>query len=334
MFQDITESTAKQLIDAAQLWDVLQDAERRGAKYTGSMFWRKTGAARTEYLIKEVHGIEKSLGCRSPDTEHIIAEFKRNKVESTERLKALRDAMKKQQRVNFALRIGRTPNTVIAVLNAIADAGISDHFLVVGTNALFAYETHAGVYLSGDITATKDFDLLWDSRKHLSLASKDPEFNTKVLSGILKKVDKSFSVLDDEAYRAANSDGYLVDLIKRRPASYFDDHEKQQLIKAEEDFWACKINNMDWLLSSPKFKQVIVGVNGHMAEMTTIDPRAFVLFKAYLSQKEDREAMKRPRDLEQAKAVFSLIEERLPHLSFDQIKVFPEKVRQLLGTLR
>lgn len=334
MFQDIIEGSAKQLIDAAQLWDVLQDAERRGAKYTGSMFWRKTGVAKTEYLIKEVRGIEKSLGCRSADTEHIIAEFKRNKAESTERLKALRDAMKKQQRVNFALRIGRTPNTVIAVLNAIADAGISDHFLVVGTNALYAYETHAGVYLSGDITATKDFDLLWDSRKHLSLVSKDPEFNTKGLIGILKKVDKSFSVLDDEAYRAANSDGYLVDLIKRRPTSFFDDHEKQQLIKAEEDFWACKIPNMDWLLSSPKFKQVIVGVNGHMAEMTTIDPRAFVLFKAFLSQKDDREAIKRPRDLEQAKAVFRLIEDRLPHLSFDQIKVFPEKVRQLLDTLR
>ena len=183
MFQDISESTAKQYIDAAQLWDVLQDAERRSAKYTGSMYWRKTGAAKTEYLIKELKGIEKSLGCRSSDTEHIIAEFKRNKAESTERVKALRDAMKKQQRVNFALRIGRTPNTVIAVLNAIADAGISDHFLVIGTNALYAYETHAGVYLSGDITATKDFDFLWDSRKHLSLVSKDLEFNTKGLIG-------------------------------------------------------------------------------------------------------------------------------------------------------
>ena len=334
MFQDITETTAKQFIDAAQLWDVLQDAERRGAKYTGSMYWRKTGAAKTEYLIKEVKGIEKSLGCRSSDTERVIAEFKRNKTESTERLKALREAMKKQQRVNFALRIGRTPNTVIAVLNAIAHAGISDHFLVIGTNSLYAYETHAGVYLSGDITATKDFDLLWDSRKHLSLVSKDPDFNTKGLIGILRKVDKSFSVLDDETYRAANSDGYMVDLIKRRPASFFDDHEKEQLRKVEGDFWACKIVNMDWLLSSPKFKQTVVGVNGHMAEMTTIDPRAFVLFKAYLAQKDDRDPIKKPRDLEQAKAVFYLIEERLPHLGFDQIKVFPERIKELLKTLR
>ena len=334
MFQDISEGSAKQVIDATQLWEVLQDAERRSAKYTGSMYWRKTGAARTEYLIKEVSGVEKSLGCRSADTERVRVEFKRNKAECSERLKALREAMKRQQRVNFALRIGRTPNTVIAVLNAIADAGISDHFLVIGTNALYAYETHAGVYLSGDITATKDFDLLWDSRKHLSLVSKDPEFNTKGLIGILKKVDKSFSVLDDQAYRAANSDGYLVDLIKRRPASFFDDHEKHQLRKVDDDFWACKIHDMDWLLSSPKFRQVVVGVNGHMAEMTTIDPRAFVLFKAYLSQKEDRDVIRKPRDLEQAKAVFSLIEERLPHLGFDQIKVFPERVRKLLETLR
>ncbi|MDD2741662.1 MAG: nucleotidyltransferase domain-containing protein [Rhodocyclaceae bacterium] len=334
MFQDISEISTKQFIDAGQLWGVLQDAERRGAKYTGSMYWRKTGAAKTEYLIKELNGIEKSLGCRSPDTEHIITEFKRNKAESTERLKALREAMKKQQRVNFALRIGRTPNTVIAVLNALANAGIADHFLVIGTNSLYAYETQAGVYLSGDITATKDFDLLWDSRKHLSLVSKDPDFNTKGLIGILKKVDKTFSVLDDESYRAANSEGYMIDLIKRRPASFFDDHEKQQLRKVEDDFWACKIVNMDWLLSAPKFKQLVVGVNGHMAEMTTTDPRAFVLFKTYLSQKDDRDAIKKPRDLEQAKAVLSLIEERLPHLSFDQIQVFPERVKKLLSSLR
>jgi hypothetical protein len=108
----------------------------------------------------------------------------------------------------------------------------------------------------------------------------------------------------------------------------------QQLRKVEDDFWACKIVNMDWLLSAPKFKQLVVGVNGHMAEMTTTDPRAFVLFKTYLSQKDDRDAIKKPRDLEQAKAVLSLIEERLPHLSFDQIQVFPERVKKLLSSLR
>jgi hypothetical protein len=251
MFQDISEISAKQFIDAGQLWRVLQDAERRGAKYTGSMYWRKTGAAKTEYLIKELNGIEKSLGCRSPDTEHIIAEFKRNKAESTERLKTLREAMKKQQRVNFALRIGRTPNTVIAVLNALANAGIADHFLVIGTNSLYAYETQAGVYLSGDITATKDFDLLWDSRKHLSLVSKDPDFNTKGLIGILKKVDKSFSVLDDESYRAANSEGYMIDLIKRRPASFFDDHEMLRLYLRRSPVFPSRSNSWRMSWASP-----------------------------------------------------------------------------------
>ena len=64
-----------------------------------------------------------------------------------------------------------------------------------------------------------------------------------------------------------------------------------------------------------------------MAEMLTIDPRAFVLYKLYLSQKEDRDPIKKPRDIAQARAIFNLIQERLPHLGFDQIKSMPERLR-------
>jgi len=333
MYQDISELSAKHYIDATQLWLALQDARKNASRYMGSMYWGKKGPAGQEYLLKTVRQIEKSLGPRSTETERVFSEFRKKKAESAQRLKTLSEAMRKQERINVALRIGRTPNVVIAILNALADAGISDHFMVIGTNALYAYETQAAVQFSGDITATTDVDLLWDSRKHLSLASHDPDFNAQGLIGVLKKADKSFSVLQDTAYRAANHSGYLVDLIKRRPLSYFDDNEKQQLIKNEDDFWACKITNMDWLLSSPKFKQIIVGINGQMAEMTTVDPRAFVLFKTWLAQKDDREPAKKPRDLAQAKAVYQLIEDRLPHLGFEQIKVFPERIRRLTADI-
>ena len=84
---------------------------------------------------------------------------------------------------------------------------------------------------------------------------------------------------------------------------------------------------MDWLLSSPKFRQVVVGTNGSMAEMVTVDPRAFVFYKVWLSQKEDHDPMKKPRDLAQARAVYSLIQERIPQLNFDKIHVFPERMR-------
>lgn len=331
MYIDQDESLAKQYIDATQTRDAWVDSVRQAEKYRGSMYWRTVKGS--EYLIKQTARIEKSLGARTLVTENIYEEFRRRKEETSTRKKALAAALTRQERVNAALRLGRTPNIVVGLLNALESAGIADHFLVIGTNALYAYETHAGVRFTGDITATTDVDLLWDSRKHLSLASRDPEFDERGLVGILKKVDPSFAVLADESYRAANSSGYLVDLIKRRPESLFDDRERQQLRDVEDDFWAAKIINMDWLLSSPKFRQVVVGLNGAMAEMVTVDPRAFVLFKTYLAGKDDRDPVKKPRDLAQARAVYRLIDERLPHLGFDRIHVFPAHVRKMLDRL-
>jgi hypothetical protein len=230
--------------------------------------------------------------------------------------------------MNTALRVGRTPNIVVGLLEEIRRAGLQDHFIVIGTNALYAYETQAGVRFGGNVTATTDMDLLWDSRKRVTLVSDgDEHFNKYGLIGVLKRFDPSFELQKGQEYSAANSQGYLIDLIKRRPVSLFDDKERPQLTANPDDFWAAKIKNMDWLLSSPKFRQVVVGTNGSMAEMITVDPRSFIFFKVWLSQKEDRDPIKKPRDLAQARAVYSLIQERLPQLSFDKIHVFPESMR-------
>lgn len=331
MLYDLEEALAKQYIDATQSRSAYLDAERQAAKHRGSMYWRT--AKGRNYLIKETDRIEKSLGARTPESEAIFNEFRRKKAETEERKRRLTDVLVQQQRVNAALRVGRTPNVAVDLLNALRIAGIADHFMVIGTNALYAYETHAGVRFTGDITATTDIDFLRDSRRHLSLVSNDPDFNERGLIGILKKVDPSFVVHEDEAYRASNNKGYMVDLIKRGAASCFDDHEKAQLRPVAGDFWAAKIKNMDWLLSSPKFKQTVVAVNGTMAEMVTIDPRAFVLFKLYLAGKEDRDPVKKPRDIAQAQAVFELVQQRLPHLGFDRIHVFPDRVRKMLDTV-
>lgn len=329
MFYDLQEALAKQYIDATQTRCAFLDAEMQSDKYRGSMFWRTV--KQRDYLIKESGRIDKSLGPRSEETESIFNEFRRRKLESETRKRELSDELARQQRVNAALRVGRAPNVVIDLLEALRRAGIQDHFMVIGTNALYAYETHAGVRFSGDLTATTDVDFLWDSRKHLALASCDPDFNAQGLIGVLKKADSTFQVHQKEPYRASNSKGYMVDVIKRRPASFFDDHEAGQIRPVSDDFWAAKIINMDWLLSSPKFRQTVVAINGSMAEMVTVDPRAFVLFKLYMAGKEDRDPFKKPRDRAQAKAVFKLIEERLPHFGFDRIHVFPGRIKNLLA---
>jgi hypothetical protein len=327
MFTDIEEAVARQYIDAEQTWKAMLTAEARAANYRGSMFWKKTGER--EYLCRQYNALQtKSIGAKSPETERILDEFKRGKSAAEIALKELAATVDRHRRVNVAIRVGRTPNTVVNLLEEIRKAGLQDHFLVIGTNALYAYETHAAVRLDSDITATTDVDLLWDSRKRITLLSDgDANFRKNGLIGIAKKVDPSFTLQKDDEYRAVNSKGYMIDLIKRRPKSFFDDKEPQQLTSNRDDFWATKIINMDWLLSAPRFRQVVVGVNGGMTEMLTIDPRAFVLYKLYLSQKDDREPIKKPRDIAQARAMFNLIQKRLPHLGFDQLTSMPERLR-------
>jgi hypothetical protein len=327
MFSALNENQIRQYIDAEQARKAWLSAESRAQNYRGSIYW-KTVKDR-DYLYREYStGRAKSLGVRTPDTEKILDEFKKGKVAAEQNLKQLNLAIATQGRLNAALRVGRTPNVVVGLLEEIRRAGLQDHFMVIGTNALYAYETHAGVRFSGDVTATTDMDLLWDSRKRITLVSDgDEHFNKYGLIGVLKKFDPSFELQKGQEYSAANAQGYMIDLIKRRPASLFDDTEHAQLIANPDDFWAAKIKNMDWLLSSPKFRQVVVGTNGSMAEMTTVDPRAFVFYKVWLSKKDDRDPMKKPRDLAQARAVYNLVQERLPQLSFEKIHVFPERMR-------
>ncbi|NOS96943.1 MAG: hypothetical protein HOP25_00525, partial [Methylotenera sp.] len=235
--------------------------------------------------------------------------------------------LERHQRLNRALRIGRTPNIIIDVLAALESAGMTDNFTVVGTNALYAYETAASARIEEGLLATRDFDLLWDNRKKLSLVLQEGPLIDGMI-GLLKKIDRSFVIREDQKYTAINKDGYEVDFIRRN-----SDVNPARFSALDDDFWVVKARNADWLLSAPKFKEMVVGVNGQMAYMNTVDPRAFALFKLWMAEQKDREYGKRLRDAAQAKAVVSLINERLPQFSFDEIKIFPaslvEKVEAL-----
>jgi Protein of unknown function (DUF3620). len=76
------------------------------------------------------------------------------KQASAERLTGLKAALDQQQRMNRALRVGRVDPLVVALLNRLASTHLSEHFRVVGTHALYAYEAAAGVRLEADALAT------------------------------------------------------------------------------------------------------------------------------------------------------------------------------------
>ena len=323
---DLSEDLIRQYIDARQSYVALEQAKLKAAEYRGGMIWKEVSGR--DYLVRTTtRGTQTGLGVRSADTESIHLKFTSGKLRAEEMRAGLKAAVTKHTRLNRALRVGRTPNIIIDILQSLNESGLADKFTVVGTNAIYAYETAAAARIEEDHLATRDVDFLWDNRKKLSLAVQEGPLSNGMI-GFLKKIDPSFVIRDDQKYTAVNKYGYEVDIIRRMGQGSTDDPAR--ITSTDEDFWVVKARNSDWLLSAPKFSEIVVGVNGQIARMNTVDPRAFVLFKLWMSQRPDRERGKAIRDKSQARIVLELINSRLPQFSFEDIKIFPSTVNEML----
>ncbi len=322
-FDEVPEDKLKHIVDAQQLHTAYRAAFQEAKRYQGRLNWESANG--TEYLVstRYDYGVRqrKSLGPRSDHTEEILRFYTERSAACRKLLDALTAKLEKQVKINRALRLGNVPPPVTKVLAQIENAGLARKIMTIGTNAMYAYACAASVTFADSIMATQDLDLLWDSRSKLRIASPDP----KGLLGVIQRGDPSFMKMEGKPFTLVNNEGYLVDLIKRDEG--YQHSEPGQIWANEEDFWAVKVHNMDWLLSAPRFEQIVISTNGGMATMTTVDPRAFGLFKVWLSEQNTRDAAKRRRDSAQATAIFRLIEEWLPQLSFEDIKTIPERIR-------
>ena len=313
-FFELNEQQKRQLIDAEMLFAALEQAEVEAIRYRGSMFWREQDGGR--YLISlSAHSRQRSHGPASLDNELKFQKFTQRKTEVEARLKSLRAKADECKRMNKALRVGRTPDILIDVLNAMMRYGVVEHFLVVGTHALFAFETAACVRLPNEVMATQDADLLFDTGKRAAFIEvmKDRQMS---FIGILKKVDKTFERDELDNHTARNASGYEIDLIHRFPPDPEDALEDPLQLTAEEgDLWPVRASMGQKLLSVPRFDQVVVGINGGMARLRTVHPLDFARIKRELSLNFRRELLKKTKDMAQAVMVEQLVHEYLPYLA-------------------
>ena len=252
------------------------------------MYWHAGPASSPEskYLVRTTPaGAETSLGPRTPETQASHDNFTQRKQARAERLTGLKAALDQQQRMNRALRVSRVDPLVVALLNRLASTQLSEHFRVVGTHALYAYEAAAGVRLDAEALATRDIDLLWNTRKRIIFSTQLARVDSSML-GVLKKVDSSFRMRQSQKCTAVNKDGFEVDIIRREQTG--DD--------------------------PPGFSAVIVATNGTMARMNTVHPATFVAFKRWLAGQADRDPLKRRRDVLQADAAQVLPDQHLPQV--------------------
>lgn len=310
LFLDQSESQKRQFIDAETVFLATAKAAKAAAEVRGSMFWRDLRGKPT--LIRtSANSAQKSLGQRSAETEAMYASFMARKQSAEERLKALKSQLATQQRLNRALRVGRVPNVVVGVLNALEGMGVQDHFMVVGTHALYAFEAAAGVRIAQEAMSTRDVDMLFDTRKRISFFTAMKKLDSSLI-GVLRKVDPSFEVAEDQLYTARNQDGFEVDII-RRAAKDADPHPLR-MSDAEDDFWAVQVSMGEKLQSARRMDQVVVATSGEMALMRTMHPLDFARIKQGLSTQAGRDPHKRGKDALQSRIVTELVNAYLPHL--------------------
>ncbi len=257
----------------------------------------------------------------------------RGRSDNESRLKGLSAKIDELAPVNVAMGLARVPIIAARILRACDERSLlGEQLVVVGTNALFAYEVLAGVHVDSGLMASGDIDLLYDARRHISLASSG--ISTSGLIGILQQVDESFAPTNPRSFRAANRNGYLVDLIRPEAKDVFRDRLPTALTDLPDDLEGAAIFGLAWLINSPKLVAIPIDEKGYPVRFVVIDPRAFALHKAWVSERKDRDPLKATRDLEQAKAA-ATIATRYLKKSFEgqDLTALPKELREIAPKL-
>jgi hypothetical protein len=320
----------REFVNTQQRFRTWLDLKARVVASRGSMVWQKSKG--TEYLARSYYdkaGIRRqtSLGPRSPQTESTKRDFEIGRQEANAQFKEIDAALTRQGAVNRALGLGRVPLTGARIIRSLDDVGLLGAGVrVVGTNAIYAFEAAAGIMVDPGITTTGDIDLLFDSRRELRFVVSD-DANERSLIKVLKQIDKTFERTANH-YRAQNSQGYLVDLIKPLRNPPWRKDILQVGDNSPDDLTAAEIEGLVWLENAPAFESVAIDERGMPLRIITADPRVWAIHKHWLAKRADRNPLKRRRDAEQAMVVGGIVRDYLPHLPFhrDDLKVLPKEV--------
>lgn len=304
----IPDIAARQTIDAFTIWAEYLRTRSAAGDYLGGLYWKKERGY--EYLVKTAAGQKpQRIGPRSTETEETYTTFYEQKKAVEGRLRFLKNALEETQRLNKAVRAGRTPNLVVKVLTVLSEAGLGAHLRVLGTYALYAFETLAGVRVVPETAAQQEAELFSDAGQAVEFLA-DPQLDMDLVLALLQKVDATFQRRPrPETVVFSNSKGFNVELFcsasstdEFQPDSSSFNQDVPPLTWAS---WA------EVLWRTPPFSQSVISTTGKIANMNVIDPRVFVALKRWQAIQTYRHDVKRIRDVLQADVVREMLEASL-----------------------
>jgi hypothetical protein len=308
-YAELRPDQQRQLIDAVETFGAWREADvHRRRRFAGSMRWVERGGR--QYLLRKIGSREQSLGPRSSETEEAYERFLGGRERNQDQLAGLAAKLDQMAPVNKALGLGRVPTIAARILRRLDEHDLlGNQLMVVGTNALFAYEARAGIRIASEYLATEDVDLLLDSRQRLSLFGR--EIRETGLLGLLRRRDHSFAPRRSLDFRAVNREGYHVDLIRPEERDVMRSTAPDSLSSLVEELHGSPIAGLNWLVNAPKFEAVAISDDGYPVPIICPDPRVFALHKAWIAQDQKRDPRKKSRDMDQAKIAVGIAASRL-----------------------
>jgi hypothetical protein len=308
-WRELDEEQRRIVIDATELYRYRLDLVEQLRELRGGLYWKTVKGK--QYLVRGLdrYGHVRSLGTRSPETEALHHEFVKNKRELKTRIAGAGSELEKKARFCIAAGVNRVPVLPANIIRVLDRAGLLGvNLMIVGSHALYAYEAAAGVQLKSGLLQTEDLDTLLTGNLEFAGSVK-----TSGLLGLLRSVDKTFSPLRNNSFRAANARGFMVDLL-RSPASGLA--SGLPTIGWGKDLVAEPIEGLEWIAGAPTTRAIAIAGDGFPLRLVVPDARVFALHKIWMSLRAERGPIKRKRDFRHGEAVAQLAVQYL-NLSFE-----------------
>jgi hypothetical protein len=331
-FTDQHRVAAVNLAQAYENW--LESARRAAALDFGFQVkeqHHKDTTYRYLYRITDRRGNGRSLGALNEELRALQARHAESKAQARAREASLYTYAMQAGAVYRAMRLGVIASEAANILRFMDLYGLLGHrFMVVGTNAMAAYELEANLRFAATVESTEDVDLAWTSQTVSLIAGTQPSpWNTARILGlpdddplvrqanppagtlreVLQRIDSTYTKNTERPFQLRNAKGYEVEVLLA-----------QSMIRrfpAEEALSPIPLEEQDWLLLGSPVSHVIAGRDGTPARVVAPDPRYFGLQKIWLSKKPQRLAAKKPKDLRQGMLVLNAVRDHMPHMPID-----------------
>jgi len=310
-FHEYNDLQIKQKHNSKMLYEsYLEALHLYNLQFRYKMLWQKHKDG-YQLLAKEnlKTGKREYLGRRDEVTEKISDAFRNAKQQTKERLKNLKEKLKRDARLNKLEGIARAPKELISLFRKINELNLDDKLIVIGTNSLYAYEAKAGVMIEEEHLATHDIDILNRKEKGVSFMFSAIGESSTALE-LLQSIDTSFYQSPKVPYRFINNDGVWIEMIvpSRMPT---EGSAKNDILS---DVIPLALDGLQWLENARLFTEMIIGLDGRSANITTIHPLEYAIYKNWLGQREERDFLKHTRDIEQSRLVTKIITEYMPNI--------------------